>query len=704
MKGIDRLRPGGNALAARSGEARESLAAAATHRLENDVVQSGDADQNRGSSPQPKRRAVGSARRLFVVYAGVSLIPVLVLGFVLLNVLNAQANDRGLAQGRADANLIARANIAPLLEGHDLRAGLSSAEQSKLQRNVGLAVSHEQVLRLRLRDLAGNVVFSDDDSKGAPDEEALEAAEGHVVSELTRLNVDKGDQGVGGAEVVEVYEPLNSAQSGVRIGVLELYLPYAPIAADIARGQRTVTITLGAGLLILWLVLMGVSASVTDRLRRQANLNARLAREDALTGLPNRARFTALITPAISTATLQRPSAVGVIDLDRFKQVNDALGHDTGDQLLVLLAERLKRDVGEENIVARLGGDEFGIVLPDARSTTEAYEWFVQLRKALAEPLQLDGLSLSIESSIGFALAPLDGSDAGSLMQNADVAMYGAKDQHLGVLACRTEDVQHDCSALRLLAELKDAIASDQLLLHYQPKVDLKTGKVTSVEALVRWQHPTRGLLYPDTFVPVAEQTELIEPLTWWVLREAMLAVQIIDPSGSLGIAVNISARSLNRHDFADEILAMVMATGIDPTRVILEVTETLLLVDPPRSARTLNQLHENGIRISIDDFGAGQTSLGYLAMLPVTELKIDKSFVLSMLTDNRNAAIVGSVIELGHSLGFTVTAEGVETMTVLERLRDIHCDTVQGYVLAGPIPQAELRQWLSAPMAVRPT
>lgn len=668
-----------------------------THRLENDLVRSDVSDQNRGSSPPPQRRAVGSARRLFVVYAAVSLIPVLVLGFVLLNVLNAQGNDRGLAQARADGNLIARANIAPLLEGNDLRAGLSSAEQSKLRHNVGLAVSHEQVLRLRLRDLDGNVVFSDDSSKGAPHEEALEAAEGHVVSELTRLNVDPGDQGLGGPQVVEIYEPLNAAQSGVRIGVLELYLPYAPIAADIARGQRTVIMTLGAGLLTLWLVLMGVSASVTGRLRRQSNLNARLAREDALTGLPNRARFTVLITRAITTATLQRPSAVGVIDLDRFKQVNDTLGHDTGDQLLVLLAERLKRHVGEENIVARLGGDEFGIVLPDARSASEACEWFVQLRKVLAEPLQLDGLSLSIEASIGFALAPQDGSDAGSLMQNADVAMYVAKEQHFGVLACRTEDIQYDCSALRLLAELKEAIPTDQLLLHYQPKVDLASGKVTSVEALVRWQHPTRGLLYPDTFVPVAEQTELIEPLTWWVLREAMLAVQIIDPSGSLGIAVNISARSLNRHDFADDILAMIMGTGIDPKRVILEVTETLLLVDPPRSARTLNRLHENGIRISIDDFGAGQTSLGYLAMLPVTELKIDKSFVLSMLTDTRNAAIVGSVIELGHSLGFTVTAEGVETVTVLERLKDMHCDTAQGYVLAGPIPVDELRQWLSA-------
>lgn len=642
------------------------------------------------------RRAAGSARRLFIVYAAVSLIPVLVLGFVLLKVLDAQANDRGLAQGRADANLIARASIAPMLDGKDLRLGLSSAEQSDLRRSVGFSERSGEVLRLRLRDLDGKVVFPEGLSS-LPDDEALEAAHGEVFAELTWLNADRVDQGARGPRVVEVYEPLSSVQTGTRIGVLELYLPYAPIAADITRGQRTVTLTLGVGLLLLWLVLMMVSASVTGRLRRQANENARLAREDALTGLPNRARFTELITRATASATLQRPAAIGVIDLDRFKQINDTLGHDTGDQLLVLLGERLKRQVGQANVVARLGGDEFGIVLPEVRNVAEASEMFRHLREVLAEPLQIDGMPLAIEASIGFALAPQDGRDAGSLMQHADVAMYLAKHQHVGVLAYRSEQEQYDSSALRLLAELGEAITSEQLLLHYQPKVDLISGRVTSVEALVRWQHPTRGLLYPDAFLPAAEQTGLIETLTWWVLRRATQALQNIDPGGTMGVAVNISAHSLTRPDFADEVLAVLTDTGTDPGRVIIEVTETLLLVDPPRAAKTLIRLHEAGIRISIDDFGAGQTSLGYLAMLPISELKIDKSFVISMLTDSRNAAIVRSVVDLGHSLGFTVTAEGVETTGALEYLRDIHCDTAQGFLLARPAALAELRLWLSA-------
>jgi diguanylate cyclase (GGDEF)-like protein len=415
-----------------------------------------------------------------------------------------------------------------------------------------------------------------------------------------------------------------------------------------------------------------------------------------LTGLPNRARFTELITETTGTATLERPSAVGVIDLDRFKQINDTLGHDTGDQLLVLLGERLKNEMGHPNAVARLGGDEFGIVLPELQSATDACERFAQIRKILSEPLRIDGLPLVVEASIGFALAPKDGRCAGTLLQHADMAMYAAKQQRQGVLAYRREHDQYDSSTLRLLAELAEAIACDQLVLHFQPKIDLANGRVTSVEALVRWQHPTQGLLYPDAFVPAAEQTELIEPLTWWVLHAATLALPILDPGGTLGMAVNISARSLTRPDFADEVLTVLARTGTNPERVILEVTETLLMVDPAGAARTLVRLDEAGIRIAIDDYGPGQTSLGYLAMLPINELKIDRSFVRSMLTDERNAAIVRSVVDLGHSLGFTVTAEGVETQEALDSLRSTQCDTAQGYVLAVPAPLADLCRWLS--------
>jgi len=231
---------------------------------------------------------------------------------------------------------------------------------------------------------------------------------------------------------------------------------------------------------------------------------------------------------------------------------------------------------------------------------------------------------------------------------------------------------------------------------NYQPKADLRERKVTAVEALVRWNHPTRGLLYPDAFLPAAEQTELVDPLTRWVLRTATAALPSVDPTGQLAIAVNISARNLIRADFADDVLNVLRETGTDPRRVILEITETALVLDPARAARTLGRLHDVGVRISIDDFGAGQTSLGYLGMLPITELKIDKAFVLSMLNDERNAAIVRSVIELGHNLGVTVTAEGVETAEALDYLAACDCDTVQGFLLARPTDIDAVRRQIS--------
>ena len=642
-----------------------------------------------------RRVGTGSARRLFVLYAAASLIPVLLLGVVLLARLNAQADASGLSQGRAAAELVARTGIAPLLEGNDLRRGPSAAERLALRRSVSLVVQDGQVLRLRLRTLDGKVIFSDDDSTDTgPDDEALKAAGGQTVSELTRLNADDG---LGGPRVIEVYEPLESAQSGVRIGVLELYVPYAPIAAEIDRGQRTVIATLSAGLLVLWLVLLAISASVTGRLRRVARVNARMAREDLLTGLPNRTQFTERVDAAIAASTSRVPAAVAVINLDRFRQINDTLGRDKGDQVLVRLAERLAHSIGPADTLARLGGDEFGLVLGEVQGVVDAQDRLGALRQVLAEPLEIDGLPLAVEASVGFAVAPHDGTDFSRLAQRAELAMYEAKEKHLGVVAYRPEQDPQNRSALGLVAELGAAIAADQLVLHYQPKIDLGSGRVTSVEALVRWQHPTMGLLYPDTFLPAVEQTELIEPLTWWVVRTATLALAAIDPAATMGVAVNISARSLTRPDFADDLLAVLSGTDTEPHRVILEVTETMLLADPPRAAATLTRLHDAGFGISIDDFGAGQTSLGYLAMLPIDELKIDKAFVLSMLLDPRTATIVRSIVELGHGLGFTVTAEGVETVEMLQRLRALDCDTAQGYLLARPMPLADLHRHLAA-------
>jgi diguanylate cyclase (GGDEF)-like protein len=413
--------------------------------------------------------------------------------------------------------------------------------------------------------------------------------------------------------------------------------------------------------------------------------------------MPNRTQFSARAEVAIASASAERPTAIALIDLDRFKEVNDTLGHDNGDKLLIALAERLKLHVRDGDTIARLGGDEFGVVLSRLHGGGEAVEVLGRLRTVLAAPLRVDGLPLAIEASVGFALAPTDATDSGTLLQQADVAMYAAKNQRLGIAHYRADYDLFDASRLSLIAELGDAIAHDQLVLHYQPKADLEGGTVTAVEALVRWQHPTRGLLYPDTFLPAAEQTELIEELTRWVLRKATSMLGELNAKGNLSIAVNISARSLGRADFAKEVLGILRETGTDPRRVMLEITETSLMADPAGASRTLRELDEAGVRLSIDDFGAGQTSLGYLATLPIAELKIDKAFVLAMHGDERNAAIVRSVIELGHSLGFTVTAEGVETLAALEQLSAYHCDTVQGYLLSRPVGSADLADRIDA-------
>jgi len=338
--------------------------------------------------------------------------------------------------------------------------------------------------------------------------------------------------------------------------------------------------------------------------------------------------------------------------------------------------------------------------LTDVHGEAGAMNQLARLRKVISAPVVVDGVPLVVEASIGVALAPDDGITSKTLLRRSDLAMYIAKRHHLGVTRYRAEHDHYDASALTLVAELSAAIDRDELVLHYQPKGDLQIESVSEVEALVRWQHPRLGLLQPDAFIALAEQTEIIDDLTRWVVRTAASQLPSLDPMGTLAVAVNVSARSIVRPDFADEVLAILAETNTDPRRLVVEITETALVVDPAGAALTLSRLNAAGIRISIDDFGAGQTSLAYLATLPVSELKIDKSFVIPMLTDRRKAAIVRSVISLGHSLGFTVTAEGVETAEILDQLRHDRCDTVQGYLLARPAPQTELLKGLTSALS----
>ncbi|MGN6688225.1 MAG: putative bifunctional diguanylate cyclase/phosphodiesterase [Actinomycetales bacterium] len=638
-----------------------------------------------------------SSRRLFATYVAVSLVPVVILGVVLSALLARQAEAAGERAGLDAASLIARTAVAPQLFGHDLRQGLSNLEQAYVERTVRLAKQERQVLRLRLRDLDGRVVYADDgQGLGQRDEESVEAGRGNGLVKITTMDTDaqeaRGRSGTG-PDVVEAYVPLQSAQDARTIGVLEVYLPYDLVHATAVGGERVLVVTLAGGLFLLWLALIAISRSVTARLRRQADDFAYLAQYDGLTGLYNRTSFARVAGQAIAKATSAAPVAVALVDLDRFKEVNDTLGHGSGDELLAGLAQRLRGFVERpssrgcrEIVVARLGGDEFGLLLVGVVDEARARRCLSDLRTALAWPVDVAGLPLAVEASVGFALAPEDGDDLELLQSRADLAMYAAKRSKLGVLRYDPSQDSYDATSLTLVSELSRAILEDELVLHYQPKVAPRTGEVTGVEALVRWEHAERGLLMPGAFLGAAEQTELVDPLTDWVLHRALRDIQRLDRWERLTVAVNISARSLADADFADRVLAVVAATGCDPHRLVLEVTETALLVDPARAATTLTRLAETGIRISVDDFGAGQTSLGYLAQLPVAELKIDRSFVVAMTGDERSASIVRSIVDLAHTLGFTVTAEGVEDAVTLAAVADAGCDLVQGFLLSRPV------------------
>jgi predicted signal transduction protein with EAL and GGDEF domain len=359
--------------------------------------------------------------------------------------------------------------------------------------------------------------------------------------------------------------------------------------------------------------------------------------------------------------------------------------------MLVDLARRYEGLLRPGDRLARLGGDEFGIVLRDIADADDAIE---RLQPLTRQDVEVSGLPLSVEASIGVALAPDDGDDVDQLLQRADVALYLAKAGRSGVVRYTAGDDHYDARNLELLADFRTGVEAGELVLHYQPKVSIPRGHVEAVEALVRWNHPRHGLLYPDSFVPLVEPTDLVDRLTEVVLASALRDMASIDPT--MAIAVNVSARNLARADFARRVVAQLDDAGVSPTRLIVEITETALLHDPARAAAVLRELHAAGVRVSIDDFGQGQTSLNYLATLPVDELKIDKSFVSDMLTEPAHAAIVRSVVDLGHNLGLTVVAEGVETAPIHLALIDYGCDVAQGYLFARPMPFADLRAWLS--------
>ena len=432
-----------------------------------------------------------------------------------------------------------------------------------------------------------------------------------------------------------------------------------------------------------------------DALQAQLRTTEWDALHDRLTGLPNRVLLLTRVDETIAAA--QRTGdgvALLMVDLDRFKEVNDTLGHHYGDMLLPQVGARLRQVLPGGATVARLGGDEFAILLPgcDLSAATDAARG---IQTALEQRFRVDDHDLDIAASSGIALYPVHGTDATSLLRHADVAMYIAKRSTEGFAVYDPDLDQHSPQRLALLGELRDAIAHDRLAIHFQPKVALGSGCLVGAEALVRWPQPDGSVLQPDLFIPLAEQTGLIRLLSRWVLDASLRQCWLWRKQGlDIPVAVNLSMRDLHDRDLPADLEQLLARWDVDPSRLLLEITEGGLMADPARARETALRLSETGVQLAIDDFGTGYSSLAYLKRLPVSELKIDRSFVCDMTTNEEDATIVRSTIGMAHDLGLSVVAEGVETEGTLRMLARLGCDVVQGYHISPPLPASQFAAW----------
>ncbi|MDX6668735.1 MAG: hypothetical protein QOK04_2115 [Solirubrobacteraceae bacterium] len=644
-----------------------------------------------------------------------SLIPIVLLGVVLGQSIQSRLRARAVDDARRSAELIARIAIQPRLTPTDLRGVLAPDRILDLDAVLHQPSVRKDLVRVKIWSADTRVVYSDDHAiigrRFAAGNELGEALRGKVASEVSDVKKAENAAERSYGRLLEVYVPLRFGTSKQPAGAFEMYLPYQPIAASIADDTRNAYLLLLAGLSLLYAVLFRIVARASRTLRRQAEMNRHQARHDALTDLPNRMQFRERVAEAIARGKRDgHQFALILFDLDRFKDINDTLGHHTGDLVLRQIGPRLADAAPGVTAVARLGGDEFAMLIADVSGTPDALAQAAQVLRAFDEPFPLDDLSLEIEVSAGVAVYPEHAGDVNALIQRADVAMYRAKEARSG---CEAYTVQHDpysSTRLTLLGELRGAIESGELLLHYQPKANLLTGEVTGVEALVRWRHPSRGLISPDEFIPLAEQTGLIRPLTLYVVERALRQCAAWGEEGlAIRVAVNLFVRNLLDADLPEQIERLLVRHPFGRGRLELEITESGIMADPARARLVLERLSAMGVRLAIDDFGTGYSSLAYLKRLPVHEIKIDKTFVMGMDEDDSDVAIVRSTIDLARNLGLGVVAEGVKSEAVWRRLAELGCDTAQGYYLSRPLAPADLIPWLResgrlpiAPVAVQ--
>jgi diguanylate cyclase (GGDEF)-like protein len=644
-------------------------------------------------------------RTLVPQFALLSGIAILILGIALGAYLNILIRDHAESNAVQSARVLAGIGIQPLISQSDLQTGLTPDRVAALDSAVNSSkLLGTELARINIWNPEHRVVYSNDHSliwKVFPTSDELnDAPNGTSHSGVSTPSKAENESLISFGQILEVYVPLRLQGSSTPDGAFEIYIPYRPIAAGILRDELSVFGVLTLGLLLLYALLFRIVTQAARRLGRQAEELKRqtaereyAAHHDVLTLLPNRTLFQERLREVI--AVRGKTGAVMIMDLDRFQEINDTLGHHNGDSVLIAVARRLAA-ASDSSLVARLGGDEFAVLLEAVNDRKQAVRFAERLLATFADQVTLGDLTLDVRGSIGVALFPEHGTDADSLMQRADIAMYVAKGNKRGYEVYSPESDRYAPERLALIADLHRALNGTGLFLTYQPKIDLKRGRISGVEALIRWQHPTRGLIQPDDFIPLAEHTGLIKDLTLWVLDTALAQSQAWQRQGiHLGIAVNLSVRNLLDLDLPDQVARLLQKWDVPAHRLELEITETTLMEDPARASSVIARLNAMGIRLSIDDFGTGYSSLVFLKQLPVQEIKIDKSFVLNMLADLGDGAIVRSIIDLAKNLGLDVVAEGVESEGIMQELTLRGCTTAQGFFISRPVPADRLTEWL---------
>jgi diguanylate cyclase (GGDEF)-like protein len=487
--------------------------------------------------------------------------------------------------------------------------------------------------------------------------------------------------------------------------IRDVLLPVMPaellsVALTVTTLFLTVEIgTIGLALVAIVLVIFQYLVGELLTSKRRGEELQRIARTDELTGLANRERFRVRLAERIEGASAGGESfAVMLLDLDRFKEINDTLGHHYGDQLLRVLGPRLVDCVGPDGVVARMGGDEFAILPAEQTDDPEVLEQIaMELTATVQQPTVIEEMTLQVGASVGIARYPLDGDDSHTLLRRADVAMYTAKDGHHGVKLYAAESDHNSLHRLSVISDFQRALERDELVVHYQPIVDVRRAEVRGAEGLVRWEHPEHGLLPPGAFIAAVEQTGLIGPLTRHVLERSIAQCATWRTDGQdLSVAVNLSVRNLLDPGLPGQISALLDTYGLPADALQLEITESMIMSDPERSLVIVGRLSELGVRLSVDDFGTGYSSLANLKRLPIDELKIDRSFVSPMMRDESDLIIVRSTINLGHDLGLKVIAEGVEDELTLKRLATLGCDLAQGYHLSRPLAPDAFAAWVA--------